>query len=195
MDDMQAIERRSPERCCGVRVPSEPVDDLAIFEAVTAASRSHRWGFTMFSALKLIAAGVIVALFGGFLLAGVLTSQQSDEVLPAAVSASPTTEATSEPTKAPTTSVRTDILPGVALTVEEVEPGVLRVVSDGVRDTTSKDNMGVEVGRDSAVWLIQREHFSRLGTEAATAWPGDVSRDQTPPPSSMSPPTARSGRC
>ena len=36
----------------------------------------------MFSAVKFIAAGVIVALFGGFLLAGVLTTQQGDEVAP-----------------------------------------------------------------------------------------------------------------
>jgi hypothetical protein len=45
-------------------------------------------GFTMFSALKFIAAGVIVALFGGFLLAGILTTP-SEEMAPAAVSASP----------------------------------------------------------------------------------------------------------
>ena len=47
----------------------------------------HAWlphfeigSFTVFSALKFIAAGVIVALFGGFLLAGVLTGPQGDEV-------------------------------------------------------------------------------------------------------------------
>ena len=32
-------------------------------------------GFTMFSALKFVAAGVIVALFGGFLLIGILSTQ------------------------------------------------------------------------------------------------------------------------
>ena len=46
-------------------------------------------GFTMFSALKFVAAGVIVALFGGFLLAGILTTPQGDDVLPAAVTESP----------------------------------------------------------------------------------------------------------
>jgi hypothetical protein len=55
---------------------------------------------SMFSATKFVVAGVIVALFGGFLLAGVLT-QQSGDVTPAAVgSASP--EATpSTPFKLP----------------------------------------------------------------------------------------------
>ena len=69
--------------------PSEPVDDLAIFESVTAANQSQRWGFTMFSAVKFVAAAAIVALFGGFLLAGILTTQQDGEVLPAAVTESP----------------------------------------------------------------------------------------------------------
>ena len=35
----------------------------------------------MFSALKFVAAAVIVALFGGFLLAGVLTTQQETRSL------------------------------------------------------------------------------------------------------------------
>jgi len=50
-------------------------------------------GFTMFSTLKFVAASAIVALFGGFLLTGVLTTQQGDEMLPAATteSASPMT--------------------------------------------------------------------------------------------------------
>jgi len=46
----------------------------------------------MFSALKFVAAGVIVALFGGFLLAGVLTTPQGDEMVPAAVTESPQPE-------------------------------------------------------------------------------------------------------
>ena len=46
-------------------------------------------GFTMFSALKFVAASAIVALFGGFLLTGVFTTQQGDEMQPAAVTGSP----------------------------------------------------------------------------------------------------------
>ena len=133
MDDMQAFDKQLASVVRRRVGPSESVDDLAVFDAVIAANRQKGWGFTMFSALKFVAASVIVALFGGFLLAGVFTTQHSEEVVPAAVSASPTTEATGEPTEAPATSVRTDILPGVELTVEEIEPGVFHVISDGVR--------------------------------------------------------------
>ena len=88
MDDLTAFERQLSGEIAGLMGPVRPVDDLAIYESVTAASRSHRWGFTLFSALKFIAASVIVALFGGFLMVGVFTTQQGDEVSPAAPSAS-----------------------------------------------------------------------------------------------------------
>jgi|GEM_PF-2354849 len=52
--------------------------------------------YTMFSAVKFIAAAVIVALFGGFLLAGILTTPQGDELAPAAVTESPSPMATEE---------------------------------------------------------------------------------------------------
>jgi hypothetical protein len=113
----------------------------------------------MFSALKFVVAGVIVALFGGFLLAGVLTTQQGDEMAPAAATASPS----------PTTN--TDILPGVTLTVEEVEPGVFRVVNDGVRDLDPGGNHGIAAGYDGNVWLLQEDEFLRLGSEEAHGWP------------------------
>ena len=95
----------------------------------------------MFSALKFVVAGVIVALFGGFLLAGVLTTPQGDEMAPAVVTESPSPMTTEE------------LLPGVALTVEPVEPGVYRVVDDGVRDLTSVK--AVECGR------LRRRHVAR----------------------------------
>ena len=93
---------------------------------------------------------------------------------------SPSPEATSEPTEATTTSVRTDILAGVALTVEEVEPGVFHVVNDGVRDPSSTDNVGIAVGHDGAVWLLRQPEFLRLGADAATAWPDDKSSGWRP---------------
>jgi hypothetical protein len=55
-------------------------------------------GYTMFSAFKFIAAAVIVALFGGFLVAGVLTTPQDGEVAPATVTESPSPMATGEST-------------------------------------------------------------------------------------------------
>jgi hypothetical protein len=89
MDDMQAIEQRISREMLRRAGPSESVDDLAVFEAVAAANRQHGWGFTVFSALKFIAASAIVALFGGFLLSGVLLTQQGDQVVPGAATESP----------------------------------------------------------------------------------------------------------
>jgi hypothetical protein len=49
------------------------VNDAAIYDAITA-TQSPKWRFpSMFSAAKLVTAGVIVALFGGFLLANSVT--------------------------------------------------------------------------------------------------------------------------
>ena len=110
--DMTAFERQVAERDAAPR-RSRPTRSMTSrsSSAVTAANRSHRWGFTMFSALKFVVAGVIVALFGGFLLAGVLTTPQGDEMAPAAVTESPSPMTTEE------------LLSGMV--TEEVEPGVL----------------------------------------------------------------------
>jgi len=53
-------------------------------------SRFDTGGLTVLSATKFMAAAAIVALFGGFLLVGVLTPPQGDEVAPAAVTETPT---------------------------------------------------------------------------------------------------------
>jgi hypothetical protein len=124
----------------------------------------------MFSALKFIAAGVIVALFGGFLLAGILTTQQGDDVVPGAVTQSPGPEVTSVPTEAPEPSVRTDILPGVTLTVEVVEPGVFRVIDDDVRDLAKANNLDIVAGHDGGIWLLRPQRFLRLGADEWLAW-------------------------
>jgi hypothetical protein len=50
----------------------------------------------MFSATKFVVAGAIVALFGGFLLSGVLTQQQGDELAPAALTESASPEGTDQ---------------------------------------------------------------------------------------------------
>jgi hypothetical protein len=133
----------------------------------------------MFSALKFITASVIVALFGGFVLAGLFTTQQ-DEMVPAAVTASPATEASTRPTEPSTSSdpsVRTDILPGVALTVEEVAPGVFHVVNDGVRDIAPGTDTDVVAGYDGGIWFLQKNRFLRLGSDAEHAWPTGVGPD------------------
>ncbi len=116
----------------------------------------------MFSAIKLAIAGAIMALFGGLLLAGVVT-QPSREQMPAVgasasatTQAEPTDAATSEPK--PTAGVGADdtttpvLLPGVDLITEEIEPGVYRVASDGARDL-SEGVQDVTVTPGGEVWV------------------------------------------
>jgi hypothetical protein len=88
MDDLNALERQIEGQLNGFVGPVFPVDDAAIFNDITAACRQKGRGFTMFSALKFVAASVIVTLFGGLVLAGIFTTQQGDEMAPAAESAS-----------------------------------------------------------------------------------------------------------
>ncbi len=83
---------------------------------------------TMFSATKFVVAGVIVALFGGFMLSGVLT-QRSDEPLPAVgASASAQAEPTEASTSAPEPTAQAEDVEGTgpvlaweAVTEEEVQ--------------------------------------------------------------------------
>ena len=92
MDDMQTFERRVAGEVIHGMGPSEPVDDAAIFTTITA-TRSPKWRFqSMFSATKFVVAGVIVALFGGFLLVGGFATSPDDEDMPA-VGASATPQA------------------------------------------------------------------------------------------------------
>ena len=157
MDDMTAFERQVQRRVHRFVGPARPVDDLAIFEHITAANRQKGWGFTMFSALKFATAGAIVALVGGFLLAGILTTQQDGEVLPAAVTESPS----------PTTSAPDALL----LVTEEVEPGVERIVSDGAGhdlDETHRYYMeSIILAADGTLWLLS---FSEADSEEALVW-------------------------
>jgi hypothetical protein len=121
---------------------------------------------TMFSATKFVVAGAIVTLFGGFLLAGLLM-QPSDVRVPAAVTDSPGP---------------TELLPGVDLVTEEVELGVHRVVSDGVRNLSRVADdeeawLGgvlegnIVAGLDGSVWWLGPEGFHRLGDETTHTWP------------------------
>ena len=174
MDDQNTFERQLAIGLDRLAGPPRPVDAMAVARSVT--SQSGKWGFTMLSAVKFIAAAAIVALFGGFLLAGVLTTPQEDEVLPAAVTDSPepeTTTAPTEPTLPPDPSVRTDILPGVALNVEEVEPGVLWVRNDGVSDFAYPVDWEIPydivAGHDGGIYVLEPGHYARLGEGGGSA--------------------------
>jgi hypothetical protein len=172
MDDMTAFDRQIAGEVLLGAGPSEPVDDLAVFDAVIAANRRQGWGFTMFSALKFVTAAAIVALFGGFLLAGVFTTQQGDEVAPAAVSASPTAvdDATQPPDAAPSPMTTDELLS--SMVTEEVGPGVYRVANDGVRDLGAA--AAIVAGYDDGIWLLRDDEFFRLGGERSHAWPSGV---------------------
>ena len=154
MDDMSAFERQVGEEILRIVGPARPVDDLAAFELATDHQKG--WGFTVFSALRFVAAAAIVASFGGFLLAGVLSTQPDGEAPPAAVAESPAPKATEE------------LLSGMV--TEEVEPGVFRVDHDGFRDLTSVDYSGVFAGQDGSIWLDHSDHLSRLGVAEADDW-------------------------
>jgi hypothetical protein len=103
MDDMTALERQIGEE---LRREIEPVprfDTSAVVRSVVTTTPRGRWsvvtrlrgrasqaptqrGFSMSAALRFMAASVTVALFGGFLLAGILTPHDGTEMDPGAAS-------------------------------------------------------------------------------------------------------------
>jgi hypothetical protein len=109
----------------------------------------------MFSALKFVAAAVIVALFGGFLLTGLLTTQQDGEVAPAAVTDSPSPVTTSE------SSPR--------ITYEPTDdPAVLKVISEPHKDWLDHGDRGLlAIDPDGGVWVQgwsgKRAFLAKLG--------------------------------
>ena len=164
MDDMNDFERQLAAKIGRMAGPEPHFNALEI--ARSAATQSPMWRFqSMISAAKFVVAGAIVALFGGFLLAGVLTQPNEGEV-PAAVTDSP----------APVTTP--DLLPGVDLVTEEVEPGVYRVLSDGVRELAAPRGEGsftvfdLVVGHDGGVWRVgPDDEVFRLGEPMTRQWP------------------------
>jgi hypothetical protein len=240
MTDMTAFERQLSGEITGLMGPVRPVDDEAIFTAITAA-QSPRWRFqSMFSAAKFVIAGVVLALFGGLLLAGVLTQQPSDETAPDAAASASIAPAATEPAatrnvqpepdasasadvqaelrtlknrlnhlrakRAPTEADRAEIralrnqiallqdtttpelLPGLDLVTEQIEPGAYRVLSDGVRELSGlpadeRRYMGgvldtnIAAGLDGSIWLFGLDGFYRLGADAKHQWFEDSWRD------------------
>jgi hypothetical protein len=110
MDDMNAFETQVAREASREAGPSQPVDVASIVRSTTAVSSARRWsvatrwfgsgrwpapgegGIMVFSAVKLAAAAAIVALFGGFLLVGVVGDPQDGDLLPPAAE-SPSAEA------------------------------------------------------------------------------------------------------
>ena len=126
----------------------------------------------MFSATKFVVAAAIVALFGGFLLASIATQPRGEDTAPAAVSSSPRT----------TDELRSGIV------TEEVEPGVLRVLSDGAgHDLVADPPVGLTIGLDGEVVLLASvtrppypaaiDRVYVLGEEGTEPLPGDGDAD------------------
>lgn len=116
-------------------------------------------GSTVFSALRFVAAGIIIGLFGGFLLASVLTTPPMEQA-PAAATDSPV-------------PVTTEELLSTAAT-EEIEPGLLRVVDDGIRDLATADTISLVSGLDGSIWLLSEDHLLRVGADGTYGWPSEL---------------------
>jgi hypothetical protein len=129
MVNVVAFERQLADESLRIVGPARRVDDLAVYEAVIA-TRSPTLRFpTLSSASGFVVAAAIVALFGGFLLTGVITQPRDEPLSPAAASVSSSPE-----TDAPEESVHPNLLPGVELTLRDVGPGMYQVLSDGPHD-------------------------------------------------------------
>jgi len=107
------------------------------------------WSQPSTSAIGFVVGGVIMALLSGFLLAGVLGDRTEDLVPAAGASASASP------------SLDTTYLPGVELLTASVEPGVHRILSDGMRDldweaawTPAQAELVVS---DGDVWVVRDE--------------------------------------
>jgi hypothetical protein len=80
--------------------------------------------------------------------------------------------ATAMPADAQSSTTTDELLTGMV--TEEVEPGVFRVVNDGVRDLAKANNFDIVAGHDGGIWLLRRGRFFRLGSDDWLAWPTDA---------------------
>ena len=100
MDDMTAFDRQVADEMFRIVGPARPVDDLAVFDAVVAATQSPKWRFwsrsmpsvsgshirvtgrtqVMFSPVKAIITGALVFALGGVLLIAQPFGQQGASV-------------------------------------------------------------------------------------------------------------------
>ena len=56
------------------------------------------------------------------------------------------------------------------MVTEEIEPGVFRVVNDGVRDLANANNTDIVAGLDGGIWLLRPRRFFRLGDDEWQRW-------------------------
>lgn len=75
----------------------------------------------------------------------------------------------------PERTVSTNLIPGVSLLTEQLAPGVVLVVNDGVEDLTRRDSgefrdNRIVAGHDGSVLVLSPWGFRRLGDEVVHAW-------------------------
>jgi hypothetical protein len=197
MDDMNPFEQQVAAEVAREMRPSRPVDAVAVIAAVDAV-RSPRWRFqTMFSATKFLVAGAIVALFGGFLLSGVMTQQPSDEPPPpaaASTSASPLADPTWTP---PPELVMVEIAPGVTKAavpgvssleswwldpetspqqdaVAEERVLISMMLQDAEEETNGPYEFDFTFDREGDLWLLSPAGLLRVGDDTAYPSPGQM---------------------
>jgi hypothetical protein len=132
MDEMNVFEQQVARDALRDAGPSRPVDAAAVFARAAPATQSPKWRFqAVFSATKFVVAGAIVALFGGFLLAGIATGPGEQQLPAAGASASQAAEAESimgatiEPVPSPVSEA------SPAASAEPLTAQTLVVASDG----------------------------------------------------------------
>jgi hypothetical protein len=146
-----------------VVVPAALHESVAVVPSTTTRRHSRLpsisgWPRAIWGSARFVVAAAVVALFGGFVLAGILATPEADENSPAATTPSPS-------------PVTVDsVLSGMV--VSEETPGVIVVENDGYRDVTNAPGMwndgAIAVGRDGTVWIIwPAGRFFRLGDEVA----------------------------
>lgn len=147
-DDMTAFEHQIASEMTGMVGPMPRFDIARIADTATAAA--PRWrAQTMLGATTFVVGGVIVALFGGFLVAGALMSQPQDiRPMPAATLSSPLILTTDDALR--------------EFQTRAIAPGVARILTD---DEHLKEDMApdaVAFGPDGP-WILSDGRLFRLG--------------------------------
>jgi hypothetical protein len=189
MDELTTFERGLAAELGRMAGPGRRIDAASMARSVAYARRSTWRSSRLLSAAQLAIGGIVVAAFGGSLLTTHLAQRPAGVSAPAAVTASaspdagstavPTPEATPEAPSEAETSVTTNVLDGVVLVTEEVEPGVLRIVNDGIRDLSrpivcdegpydcTGFSSNLAVAPDGGIWVFGPELSYRLGDAAS----------------------------
>ena len=160
MDDMRSFEHRIAGELGRMAGPEPPVDALVVARSVAAQAPKRRFQ-TMFSALKFVAAAVVLAMFSGFLYVSLQQDPNQPPVVgtspSAEISAEPTTESTADPATAePTPS---DVTTSESLIFDRLDsPGGSKSFQNGIAALPTGEILvvGSRPGPDgliSAGWL------------------------------------------